>query len=160
MGSADTHHPPVVVRPAERRDIDQIVQIETLSFAHAGERFNEAKVRYLLGSRRMFVAVAEGEGRVLGWVAGFVWRRTAEPWGRIYALAVHPDARRRRVGSRLLHHAIEELRRRGARRIFLEARAENHSAVAAYRKLGFVPCRELADYYGRGLHAHRMVLSS
>ena len=152
------HQASLVIRPAEIRDVESIARIERLSFEHAGERFDEAKVRYLLSSRRTFVAVAEDEGVVLGWVAGFVWRRTQKPWGRVYGLAVHPEARRRKVGSRLLHYAIDELRRRGAERIFLEVRTANHSAVAAYRKLGFVACRDMADYYGRGLHAHRMVL--
>lgn len=152
------HHPSLVIRPAEMRDVESIARIERLSFEHAGERFDEAKARYLLRSTRTFVAVAEDEGVVLGWVAGFVWRRTPKPWGRVYALAVHPEARRRKVGSRLLHYAIDELRRRGAERIFLEVRTANHSAVAAYRKLGFAACRDMADYYGRGLHAHRMVL--
>lgn len=152
------HHPPLLIRPAVSGDVDAIARIERLSFEHAGERFDEAKVRYVITSRRLFVAVAEDAGQVLGWVAGFVWGRTPKPWGRVYALAVHPDARRRKVGSRLLHYAIDELRRRGAERIFLEVRTANHSAVAAYRKLGFVPCREMEDYYGLGLHAHRMVL--
>lgn len=158
MGAADSHHLPLLIRPAQDRDIHSIEQIERLSFEHPGERFDEAKVGFLLRSPRTFVAVAEDEAKVLGWVAGFVWRRTPKPWGRIYALAVHPEARRRKVGSRLLHFAIDELRRMGASRVLLEVRAANHSAVAAYRKAGFVPCREMADYYGSGLHAHRMVL--
>ena len=59
---------------------------------------------------------------------------------------------------RLMAHMIDNLRRLGARRIFLEVRPDNHAAVRLYEKFGFVPCRRLENYYGHGHPALRMLL--
>jgi ribosomal-protein-alanine N-acetyltransferase len=152
-----SHRLEVVLRTAMAGDIEAIHQIEQISFVHAGERFGERRVRYLVGSQRAVVLVAEAEGRVLGWIAGFAWTRGSEPWGRVYALAVDPDARGRRLGPLLLQNMIDSLRGRGAGRIFLEVRPDNHAAVRLYERFGFVPCRTLPDYYGPNRPAQRMV---
>lgn len=149
----------VVLRGAAPVDVKAIDAIEGLSFVHAGERFGDRRVQYLVGSRRAIVTVAEVDGRVLGWVAGFAWLRGREPWGRVYALAVHPDSRGRKLGPLLMHQMIDALRRRGAGRIFLEVRPDNHVAVRLYEKLGFVKCQFLDHYYGPGKPAQRMALT-
>jgi ribosomal-protein-alanine N-acetyltransferase len=149
----------VVMRDAIIDDVAAIDEIERLSFVHAGERFGDRRVRYLIGSPRAIVTVAEVEGRVLGWAAAFAWLRGREPWGRIYALAVHPDARGRKLGPVLMHQMMDALRGRGAGRIFLEVRPDNHAAVRLYERLGFVKCRFLDHYYGPGKPAQRMAVS-
>jgi len=101
--------------------------------------------------------VAESDGGIVGWVTGF-WRdRGREPWGRVYAIAVDPHARGQKLGSRLMHGILVALEKRGTAKIFLEVRADNHAAVSLYRKLGFVDCRSLANYYGTGVTALRML---
>jgi len=87
-----------------------------------------------------------------------VWLRGREPWGRIYALAVHPDSRGQKVGLRLLGDMIRTLRDRGAGRIFLEVRVDNPAAIQLYQAVGFKTCRLLQDYYGPGLPGQRMEL--
>ena len=147
----------VILRSAHAHDVEAIGEIERLSFVHAGERFGDRRVRYLIGSRRAVVTVAEVNGRVLGWVCGFTWLRGPEPWGRVYALAVHPDARGRKLGPLLMNQMIQALRGRGAGKIFLEVRPDNRAAIRLYEKLGFAKCQELQHYYGPGKPAQRMV---
>jgi ribosomal-protein-alanine N-acetyltransferase len=148
------------LRPATGSDLPGITEVEQLSFVHAGERFSESRVKYLIVNPRAIVTVAVERDRVLGWAAGLVWLRGREPWGRIYALAVHPQARGKRLGPRLLDDMIQSLRARGAGRIFLEVRADNHSAIRLYEKVGFSTCRMLHHYYGPDLPAQRMELHS
>jgi ribosomal-protein-alanine N-acetyltransferase len=155
--SKSPHGPTIVLRPASAADADAIDQIERLSFVHAGERFAERHVRYLIAGPRAIVTVAEVDGGVLGWIAGLAWLRGREPWGRIYAIAVHPQARGRKLGPLLMHQMIDALRERGAGRIFLEVRPDNHAAIRLYEKLGFVRCQVLEHYYGPGNPAQRMV---
>lgn len=50
----------------------------------------------------------------------------------LYALAVSPAARGRRVGSALLDAAVAEARRRGARKLGLRALLTNGHAIALY----------------------------
>ena len=134
-----------------------IAALELRSFHRPGERFDQRRVRHLISHPRLVVRVAEKNGTVLGWVAGFVWLRGRLPWGRIYALAVDPQARGQQLGARLMENMIEILESRGATRIFLEVRPDNHSALRLYHKIGFVECQTLANYYGQDSPALRMV---
>jgi ribosomal-protein-alanine N-acetyltransferase len=149
---------PAMIRPATAADVSAIGQIETLSFAHPGERFAEKKLRYLVRSPRVVTIVAERETTIVGWAAGHVWTRGREPWGRVYAIAVHPEARGMRLGPRLMEYMIGVLRQRGAGAIFLEARTDNHAAIRLYERLGFTPCATLEHYYAQGMPAVRMRL--
>ena len=137
-------------------DVPAIVAIEQASFHHAGERFADRKIRHLIASPRAIATVAEGDGQVLAWAAGLFWARGRDPWGRIFALAVHPDGRGQRIGERLLDDIVQRLRTRGARRIFLEVRTDNHAAIRLYERFGFRACKALADYYAPNINAIRM----
>jgi ribosomal-protein-alanine N-acetyltransferase len=146
------------LRPAILSDLPGITEVEHLSFVHAGERFTQKRVHYLIINPRSIVTVAVAGDRVSGWAAGLVWLRGREPWGRIYALAVHPESRGQRLGPRLLDGMIQSLRNRGAGRIFLEVRVDNRSAIRLYQSVGFQTCRLLHNYYGPDLPAQRMAL--
>jgi ribosomal-protein-alanine N-acetyltransferase len=148
----------VLLRPAILSDLPGITEVEHLSFVHAGERFTQERVHYLIINPRSIATVAVAEDRVLGWAAGLVWLRGREPWGRIYALVVHPRSRGQRLGPQLLDDMIQSLRTRGAGRIFLEVRTDNHAAIRLYESVGFASCRVLHNYYGPNLPAQRMEL--
>jgi ribosomal-protein-alanine N-acetyltransferase len=149
--------PVVHFRPATQADVPAIVVIERLSFVHAGERFGRRRIKYLITNPRAVVLVAEQDEKVLAWTAGFSWIRGKEPWGRVYALAVDPVARGRRLGEQLLTRMIQTLREQGARPIFLEVNPDNHIAVRLYERNGFTACRALPNYYGPERPAQRMV---
>ncbi len=57
--------------------------------------------------------------------------------GSIQNLGVLPEYRGQGIGSALLCQAIEGFRRCGMRRVRLEVTAENHRAIALYRRFGF-----------------------
>jgi ribosomal-protein-alanine N-acetyltransferase len=61
------------------------------------------------------------------------------------------------VGQKLMIEMLTWLRRRGARRAYLEVRTDNVAAIALYRKLGFVEVGWIDHYYATGLHALRMM---
>jgi ribosomal-protein-alanine N-acetyltransferase len=147
-----------LIRRAVPGDLGGITEVENLSFVHAGERFDNSRVNYLVVNPRCIVIVAMQGERLLGWSSGIVWLRGKEPWGRIYALAVHPQARGKRLGPRLLKDMIQLLRDRGAGRVFLEVRVDNDSAIRLYHAAGFRPCRLLKNYYGPEIPAQRMEL--
>ncbi len=54
-------------------------------------------------------------------------------------LAVHPGARRRGLGARLLGHALAEARSRGAEKVSVGIIAAQIELVEWYRRLGFLP---------------------
>jgi ribosomal protein S18 acetylase RimI-like enzyme len=85
------------------------------------------------------VLVAELDGTVVGYVK--LRRPTALSAHRhvlqVGGLAVDPAVQRRGVGRALVVAAIEEARRRGARRLTLHVLATNHGARALYAHCGF-----------------------
>ena len=75
--------------------------------------------------------------RVVGW-ADIVphWAYALSHCGSL-GMGVHPDYRRQGLGRRLLAACIEKAWAKGLMRIELEARADNHAAIALYERLGF-----------------------
>src|SRR5580658_9728102 len=102
-------NPPMLIRSAGELDLPAILEIEHLSFEHAGERFEQRKISSLIHSPRAIAIVADESGTIAGWAAGFTWSGNGPTWGRIYALAIHPHHQGRRLGPKLLQHLIDEL---------------------------------------------------
>ena len=151
------HNPTVHLCPVTVQDVTVILELETISFVRGEERFNSRRVRNLIANPRAIVIVAESKDRVLGWAAGLLRRHRNSNSGRLYAVAVHPDAQGKSIGQRLVSHILHSLAALGAKRIFLEVNANNHGAINIYHKLGFTDRGYLVDYYGPGHHGIRMI---
>ncbi|HEY1499757.1 MAG TPA: GNAT family N-acetyltransferase [Acidobacteriaceae bacterium] len=63
------------------------------------------------------------------------------------SIAVHPDARRRALGSALLRALLAWAVENGAHHFSLEVRAGNAAALALYQRLGFLPEGRRPRYY-------------
>ncbi|MDN4597406.1 ribosomal protein S18-alanine N-acetyltransferase [Leifsonia virtsii] len=87
----------------------------------------------------------ETPDRIDGYAGLLAPRGGAE--GDIQTIAVAPHARRRGLGRTLMLALIAETRRRGARELFLEVRADNPGAQALYRELGFEEIGVRPRYY-------------
>jgi ribosomal-protein-alanine N-acetyltransferase len=151
---------PVKLRPALKRDVSAILHLERACFTSAEETFNRRQIRYLIGDPRATVTVAVRCGRVIGWAVGLVRQHRRSRSGRLYAVAVHPDAQGRHLGRRLVEHTLAALAGLGIERIFLEVRSDNTPAISLYRKMGFADHRELPNYYGEWAHGKRMKLAA
>lgn len=148
----------VLLRPADPTDADTIAAIESGSFDEHDETFTRRQVRRLIANPRVLTSVALIDGNVVGWSAGFTRRHTRSLSGRVYAVAIAPQARRKGVGKMLVHSLINALHDVGAKRIYLEVRDDNTPAIELYRRLGFVDHRFLPNYYGQNRHGQRMRL--
>ncbi len=139
----------MMVRRAEKGDLPGMVEIERLCFP--GEAaFPPKMFSYLLTYAEVLVAC---DGQIEGFVVGY----TSGKVGLIYTLDVHPDHRRKGVGSLLLRSMEEILAAKGARMIRLEAASENPAALALYLKEGYRKGSLIKDYYGLGKDAWRMI---
>ena len=83
--------------------------------------------------------IYESEGKAVGY-AGM---RVLDDIGEITNIAVHPDYRRRGIGSELVKSLIAE----GLRGYTLEVRESNKAAIAMYESFGFVPEGYRKGYY-------------
>lgn len=78
-----------------------------------------------------FVAIVENQ--VIGTImAGYDGHR-----GWIYSVAVHPEHRKRGIGSLLVAHAERTLTEKGCMKINLQIMAGNESVAAFYASLGY-----------------------
>jgi ribosomal-protein-alanine N-acetyltransferase len=80
-------------------------------------------------------------------IMGFIATRIASDELHINNMAVREEWRQAGIGSRLLSAALEEAKRRGVRRSFLEVRASNEAAQALYSKFGFSANGRRSNYY-------------
>ena len=78
--------------------------------------------------------VVEENSQIIGTIlAGFDGHR-----GWLYSLAVHPDFRRRGIGSALVEKALDELKKQGCLKVNLQIYSENHDVVEFYEKNDFL----------------------
>lgn len=100
------------------------------------------------GETVMLVArLAEGAASEGFRVIGFIAARLVADELHINNMAVREGHRKRGIGSLLLGQALEEGKRLGARRSFLEVRLSNNAAQALYKSFGFRPGARRAGYY-------------
>lgn len=88
-----------------------------------------------------YVAMTDGK------VAGYCGIYLAADEGEITNVASAPEYRRQNVARRLLRAVMTKARQKGAKRIFLEVRSQNHPAVSLYQKTGFRTVGRRKNYY-------------
>jgi ribosomal-protein-alanine N-acetyltransferase len=81
----------------------------------------------------VIVAVEDPEEAVAGYAV--CW--TVGEDSHLLNIAVRPDARNRGIGRTLLRECIRRGARAGGRRIYLEVRLGNETALSLYRREGF-----------------------
>ncbi len=93
--------------------------------------------------------VAELDGRVVGYI------RLKPPTAlvenahviQVQGIAVHPAARGRGAGARLLDGAVKHLRKRGIRKLTLRVLSTNETAIRLYERQGFTREGTLVDEF-------------
>jgi [ribosomal protein S18]-alanine N-acetyltransferase len=73
--------------------------------------------------------------------------------GHVITIDVLAEARRARLGSRLLLAAENRLRDLGCTGVFLETAVDNAGAVAFYKRHGYLLIRTIPRYYATGVDA-------
>ena len=122
-------------------DLRQVAAIDQVSFSLPWpERSFRFEITDNPASRNW---VAESNGKITGMIV--VWLLVDE--AHIATIATHPDYRRQGIASRLLIHALQELREEGAINSVLEVRESNLIAREMYRKFGFEESGRRPHYY-------------
>ena len=121
-------------------DLDAVLAIERVSFSQpwTADMFRAELTEN--PSAWFFVAVAEAD--IVGYIGGWLVVDDLQ----VVSLAVRPDARRRRVATRLLAHLFDHA---GApvHRASLEVRRSNREAIAMYEQFGFRRVGVRRGYY-------------
>ena len=80
-------------------------------------------------------------------VSGFGIMQYGEDTAHLALLAVLPAARHQNLGARLVAWLEQSARVAGIKHIRLEARVDNHSAIAFYQRLAYRQSGKIAGYY-------------
>jgi ribosomal-protein-alanine N-acetyltransferase len=140
---------PVFLEGAGAADVPDLVELERRSFSHP---WSEANFREAVSdpSRVSTVVLREARGgggeRRTALVAYCVYQVVADEM-HILDLAVCAERQRQGLARWLLAFALDQARRRGAARAFLEVRRSNQPALALYQSLGFRVLAERRLYY-------------
>lgn len=131
----------VTIRPMARADVPRVALLEREVYPQAWS----ARIFHDELSRqdRVYLLAEDDDGELLGY-AGLLLVATD---AHVTTLAVAPEARRRRLGTRLLLALVDEALARGARHLTLEVRVSNVNAQRLYERFGFSPVGRRKDYY-------------
>lgn len=133
---------PYRIRPTSAADAPQIAALEQAIFP---DPWSAEGIAEVLRTPSCLGLAAETHGQVVGYVLA---RRVADT-AEILNLAVSPAQRRAGLGGALLDQAMDLLRGRGAREVFLEVRVSNDAARRLYEARGFRVAGMRRAYYRR-----------
>ncbi len=131
----------LLIRQAESGDEEGIYQVEKLCFNDPWSR--DAFRKELTENDIAFYLVAEIDERIVGYAG--LWIIGDE--GHITNVAVHPDYRKKSVGSAIVHTLLDYTIQVGLKRHTLEVRPSNVEALALYKKFGFIDVGRRPKYY-------------
>jgi ribosomal-protein-alanine acetyltransferase len=141
-----------MLRRAGVADLDAIMVLERATFVD--DAWPADAMRRELDSAQTYYLVAVDDaqpGSVHGYAGLLAGAGSGE--GDIQTIAVAPEYRGTGLGRVLMRTLIDEARRRGAERLFLEVRADNPVARGLYTSLGFAEIGVRPRYYRHGIDA-------
>ena len=124
-------------------DLDEIARIEAECFS---DPWNRRMLAETFLSDHFFGVLLEEEGAVTAYGGATVAADEAE----IELIATAEMYRRCGRGEKILSDLLEEAKRRGARRVYLEVRVSNAAAMQMYLKNGFAGLYARSRYYPDG----------
>ena len=136
----------VAIVPMTSAHVDELMPYERQMFGSEAWTANGYRNELADTKRRYYLAAVDGQGALVGWAGVMILDETAE----VLTVGVLPAARRRGVGTALLHGLLTEADRRGALEIFLEVRVDNDAAQAMYEREGFERVGIRPGYYDNG----------
>ncbi|MFA5040429.1 MAG: ribosomal protein S18-alanine N-acetyltransferase [Bdellovibrionales bacterium] len=141
-------------RLAAKDDARTLATLHAESFGPAAWTLDQVSESLLL--KTTLALVAEYKGAAYG----FIMCQVVEEDAEILTICVSPASRRSGVGQTLLEAAIESLRKRKTRNLFLEVAEDNVAAKGLYEKAGFCVAGRREKYYKReGYFANALRMS-
>lgn len=130
----------MILRDMRESDLDGVLAIERAVHAHPWTLGNFSDA--LRSGYQCKVYESEAEGML-----GYAVLMLAVDEAELLDIAISSRHQRQGLGSKLLSEMLALARRHGMRRMVLEVRASNVSAIALYRSVGFGDIGLRRDYY-------------
>jgi len=131
-----------MIRPFSLCDLESILQIENQSFPKSPYDWTTFLNLHYLYPETFFVYLNTNHGQKEEKILGYV---IFSQDGHIISIAVHPQHRRKGIGTQLLQRALKTSRLKKA---WAEVRRSNQGAQNFYSKMGFQITAMVPNYYG------------
>lgn len=148
------------VRYAEASDIPSVINVNSSTLP---EHYSDYFYYEILNEFPNTFIVAELNGEVVSYIMcrieyglSVLKRFGLARKGHIISIATLETHRGKGIGTILIRHAMDEMRKGGCKEVFLEVRITNDDAVRLYRKLSFQVTGTMQGYYKDGESAYLM----
>ena len=138
-----------ILRDFKPEDFETLWRIDQECFP-PGIAYSRQELKIYMRRREAFTLVAAN--REDHKIAGFIVACGC-PTGHIITIDVLPTARRSGLGSLLLRHAEERLRKTGSKAVGLETAVDNTVALSFYKRHGYNVIHTSPRYYSNGVDA-------
>ena len=133
------------------QDVEQLAATERVCFSDPwSQEMLQTEISYTAACG----VIAEENGRMIGFAYGKVYFDE----GELYKIGILPAFRGKGAGKALYKAWEDTIKSRGARKVFLEVRVSNQSALGLYNSRGFEKTRIRKRYYPDGEDALEMKL--
>ncbi len=119
-----------MIRYMTNKDVECVAEIERLSILNPWS--SQSFLETLSYQQHIFLVYEEADT-----VKGYIGVYVAADEGEITGIAIHPEYRKQKIGTKLFHFALSEAENASIKKIYLEVRTSNQSAIAFYNELGF-----------------------
>ncbi len=140
----------IKMEKATTKDFEKMYEIELTSYMEPWPK--EMFVMDYLFNGKSEYYTAKWMKRVVGFIA--LWNEGEKL--HIVNIAVHPEYRKKGVGSKLIEFAVKLAKKNSKKEIYLEVRKSNEIAQKLYKKFGFDRSKELERYYNNGENGYIM----
>ncbi len=129
-----------MIRPFSLSDLSSVLQIESHSFPKSPYDWTTFLQLHLLHPDTFLVCTDANQMReeILGYII-------FSPEGHAISIAVHPQHRRKGIGTQLLRRVMSTPH---LQKVWAEVRTSNHGAQAFYSRLKFQTVGVIPNYYG------------
>lgn len=134
----------LIIREATEKDIHEIAELDKICFSAPWSESAFQK-EFTENELAFYVLAEEKEsGKIIGYAG--LWCIYEE--GHITNVGVHPDFRRKHIGSAVVEVLMMESRKNAGIKTFtLEVRKSNSAAIELYKKFGFLEVGIRKGYY-------------
>jgi len=137
------------LRAATKDDFAELWRIDQQCF-EPGIAYTRRELAWYMNLRGAFTIAAEtrekprSKWKIVGFAVGQQPRRGL---GHIVTIDVLPEARREKLGTRLMADIEARLKEDGCETIFLETAVDNTAAIRFYKRLGYFVVKTIPRYY-------------
>ena len=150
------------IRQADECDIRDLVDLDDECFDtyyYEKTKFSKSDFQDYLRWKKSVLLVAVLDSRIIGYIAGTVHTSRLRSIAHLDSIAVSSIARRKGIGSQLLHLFIQEAKQQACLMVSLEVAKANKEGLNFFSQHGFRKIADMPEYYGGGLDGILMGLS-